>query len=58
MKATKGYGSFAIKLQHEEPGVKVVNRSGSDGDDGDDTLLLTWNKDYVEMDDKNFSRCD
>jgi hypothetical protein len=35
---------FRYKLQHEEPGVKVVNRSGSDGDDGDDTLLLTWNK--------------
>ena len=30
------------KIQHEEPRVKVVNIID------DDTLLLTWNKDYVE----------
>jgi hypothetical protein len=33
---------FRYKLQYEEPRVKVVNS------DGDDTLLITWNKDLVE----------
>jgi hypothetical protein len=37
---------FRYKLQNEEPRVKVVNSIG-DSDDGS-TLLLTWNKDYVE----------
>jgi hypothetical protein len=48
---------FRYKLQHEEPRVKVVSSDGkdsddkdSDGKDSDDkTLLLTWNKDYVEQ---------
>ena len=34
---------FRYKLQHEEPRVKVVKSS-----EVDDTLLLSWNKDYVE----------
>jgi hypothetical protein len=37
---------FRYKLQHEEPRVKVVNSSGNDGNG---TLLLTWNKDFVEQ---------
>jgi len=37
---------FRYKLQHEEPRVKVVNSSGDDSDGN--TLLLSWNKDYVE----------
>jgi hypothetical protein len=32
---------FRYKPQHEEPRVKVVNSDG-------DTLLVSWNKDYVE----------
>ncbi|MFL6457559.1 MAG: hypothetical protein ACJ71G_11420 [Nitrososphaeraceae archaeon] len=36
--------SFRCKLQYEEPRVKVIN---SDGDDNN-TLLLTWNKEYIE----------
>ena len=35
---------FRYKLQHEEPRVKVVNTSN----DYNGTLLLTWNKDYIE----------
>ncbi|MFL6339913.1 MAG: hypothetical protein ACJ72U_00010 [Nitrososphaeraceae archaeon] len=31
-------------MQYEEPRVKVIN---SDGDDNN-TLLLTWNKEYIE----------
>ena len=38
---------FRYKLQHEEPRVKVVSSDGKDSDDK--TLLLTWNKDYVEQ---------
>jgi hypothetical protein len=34
---------FRYKLQHEEPRVKVVSSSNDDN-----TLLLTWNKDYIE----------
>ena len=37
---------FRYKLQHEEPRVKFVNSSGDDSDGK--TLLLSWNKDYVE----------
>ena len=37
---------FRYKLQHEEPRVKVVN--SNEGDDNDNTLLPTWNKDFVE----------
>ncbi|MFL6365688.1 MAG: hypothetical protein ACJ719_10880, partial [Nitrososphaeraceae archaeon] len=33
---------FRYKLQHEEPRVKVLSS------DGDSTLLVTWNNDYVE----------
>jgi hypothetical protein len=35
---------FRYKLQHEEPRVKVVSSS-----EEYDTLLLTWNKDFVEL---------
>jgi len=38
---------FRYKLQHEEPRVKVVSSDGKDSDDK--TLLLTWNKYYVEQ---------
>jgi hypothetical protein len=38
---------FRYKLQYEEPRVKVISSSGSNG--YDNTLLLTWNKDYVEV---------
>jgi len=34
---------FRYKLQYEEPRVNVVNSSSDE-----DTLLLTWNKDYVQ----------
>jgi hypothetical protein len=34
---------FRYKLQYEEPRVKVVSNR-----DDDNTLLLTWNKDYIE----------
>jgi hypothetical protein len=37
---------FKYKLQYEEPRVKVVNSNESD--DNDNTLLLTWNRDYLE----------
>jgi hypothetical protein len=37
---------FRYKLQYEEPRVKVVNTS--EGGDNDNTLLLAWNKDYIE----------
>jgi hypothetical protein len=35
---------FRYKLQYEEPRVKVVNSDG-------DSLLVAWNKDYVEEED-------
>jgi hypothetical protein len=37
---------FKYKLQYEEPRVKVVNSNESD--DNDNTLLLAWNRDYLE----------
>jgi hypothetical protein len=40
---------FRYKLQHEEPRVKVKVVNNSDADVGDNTLLLSWNKDYVEV---------
>ena len=40
---SKRLWEFRYKLQYEEPRVNVVN-SGSD----EDTLLLMWNKDYVQ----------
>jgi hypothetical protein len=38
---------YRYKLQHEEPRVKVVDSSSQS--DGNGTLLLTWNKDFVEQ---------
>jgi hypothetical protein len=40
---SKRLWEFRYKLQHEEPRVKVVSNR-----DDDNTLLLTWNKDYIE----------
>jgi hypothetical protein len=35
---------YRYKLQYEEPRIKVAE--GGNSNDGDDTLLLTWNKEY------------
>ena len=42
-KDSKRLWEFRYKLQYEEPRVNVVNSSSDE-----DTLLLTWNKDYVQ----------
>jgi hypothetical protein len=39
---------FRYKLQYEEPRVKVVSCNDGSNSDSDNTLLLTWNKDYIE----------
>jgi hypothetical protein len=44
----KSLWEFRYRLQHEEPRVKVKVVNNSDADVGDNTLLLSWNKDYVE----------